>query len=149
MDIYEVRESSVVGVKMVEDLWVNKYGIIQPENELEDGLVRISSLVEKPTLAEAPSRQAIMGRYVLTPAIFDLLESQAPGAGGEIQLTDALNELVKKESVLAYPFQGIRYDTGDKLSLIQATIELALERDDLKEDLVVYLKEKFLMPVGV
>jgi UTP--glucose-1-phosphate uridylyltransferase len=149
MDVYEIYDSSIVGVKTVADKWVEKYGIIQPETVQEDGSIRISALVEKPTLAEAPSRQAIMGRYVLTPDIFGLLENQLPGTGGEIQLTDALNELVKRQNVLAYPFEGIRYDTGDKLSIIKATIELALDRVDLKEDLITYLKETFLQPAGV
>jgi UTP--glucose-1-phosphate uridylyltransferase len=103
-------------------------------------IMEVDSLVEKPPVSEAPSRYAIMGRYILTPEIFGLLEKQAPGAGGEIQLTDAINQLAQLKTVLACEFDGKRFDTGNKLNLIKATIEMALERPDLKDDLTDYLQ---------
>lgn len=141
IDVYEKYESAVVGYKTVADHDVEKYGIISPSEKFNDRLYKVDALVEKPKLDVAPSRMAIMGRYVLTPEIFDQLENQAPGAGGEIQLTDAINTLAHLKSVLAFQFEGRRYDTGNKLNLIKATIELALERDDLRDDLKTYLKE--------
>lgn len=138
MDVYETHETSVVGVQEVEEKEVEKYGVVAPRKR--DGrIMEVSSLVEKPPVSEAPSRYAIMGRYVLSPEIFALLERQAPGAGGEIQLTDAINELSQKTTVLACEFEGRRFDTGNKLNLIKATIEMALEREDLKDELADYL----------
>ncbi|WEG13145.1 UTP--glucose-1-phosphate uridylyltransferase GalU [Pullulanibacillus sp. KACC 23026] len=140
MDIYENYEASVVGVKEVEEKDVEKYGVVAIKNR-EGSLIEVDSLVEKPPVALAPSKFAIMGRYVLSPEIFDILESQEPGAGGEIQLTDAINKLAQKQNVYAYNFEGRRFDTGDKISLIKATIEIALEREDLKEELSAYLNQ--------
>ncbi|HEX7063885.1 MAG TPA: UTP--glucose-1-phosphate uridylyltransferase GalU [Bacillales bacterium] len=141
MDVYEQTNSTVVGVQQVEEKDVEKYGIIAPGNQLNDRVSEVKRLVEKPDLEEAPSRLAIMGRYILTPDIFPILERQEPDEGGEIQLTDAINELAGKEPVYACDFEGRRYDTGNKLSLIKTTIELALERDDLKDDLTAYLRD--------
>jgi UTP--glucose-1-phosphate uridylyltransferase len=139
MDVFEMTESAVVGVQEVEEKEVEKYGVVAPRKR--DGhIMEVDSLVEKPPVSEAPSRYAIMGRYILTPEIFDLLEKQAPGAGGEIQLTDAINQLAQTKTVLACEFEGKRFDTGNKLNLIKATIEMALERQDLKDDLTNYLQ---------
>ena len=99
------------------------------------------SLVEKPKAEAAPSNVAIMGRYIITPAIFDILEKTAPGAGNEIQLTDALKTLAVKEKMLAYAFKGRRHDVGDKLGFLQATVEFALKRDDLRDDFLAYLED--------
>jgi UTP--glucose-1-phosphate uridylyltransferase len=139
MEVFEMTESSVVGVQEVEEKEVEKYGVVAPRKR-NGNIMEVDSLVEKPSVSEAPSRFAIMGRYILTPEIFELLEKQAPGAGGEIQLTDAINQLAQIKPVLACEFEGKRFDTGNKLNLIKATIEMALERPDLKEDLTDYLQ---------
>lgn len=120
---------------------VSKYGIIQTKsNELSD-IQEIETLVEKPTMEEAPSNLAIMGRYVLTPAIFPILANLSTGKGGEIQLTDGLNKLNEQEKVLAYHFKGKRYDIGDKLGFVQATIEFALNRSDLKDEIKQFMEQ--------
>ena len=103
---------------------------------------KVKDLVEKPSLEEAPSNVAILGRYIITPQIFDILENTAPGKGGEIQLTDALKTLINKEAMYAYNFEGKRYDVGDKLGFLQATIEFALKKDELREDFIKYLESK-------
>ena len=104
-------------------------------------LLRVESMVEKPAVDEAPSRMAVLGRYIITPKIFSILEETCPGKGGEIQLTDALRVLAMQEPVYAYDFDGIRYDLGNKLGFLQATVEYALRRDDLKDSFEAYLKE--------
>lgn len=120
---------------------VSKYGIIQTKsNELSD-IQEIETLVEKPITEEAPSNLAIMGRYVLTPAIFPILANLSTGKGGEIQLTDGLNKLNEQEKVLAYHFKGKRYDIGDKLGFVQATIEFALNRSDLKDEIKQFMEQ--------
>ncbi|MGD6831733.1 UTP--glucose-1-phosphate uridylyltransferase GalU [Sutcliffiella halmapala] len=141
IDVYDKYESSVVGVQTVPDEEVSKYGIISPAKEKSLDVYDIHSLVEKPKKEDAPSNLAIMGRYVLTPDIFDILENQEPGSGGEIQLTDAINKLNTLNAVLAYDFKGRRYDVGDKFGFIQAQIEFALERSDLQEEVRNYLKK--------
>lgn len=103
--------------------------------------VKLSSMVEKPKKEDAPSNMAVLGRYVLTPEIFDYLEKQTPGAGGEIQLTDSIKSLMISQSVYAYDFEGIRYDVGDKFGFIKATVDYALEREELQEKLQAYLTE--------
>lgn len=140
IDSYEKTGSSVVGVQEVERKNVSKYGVVKPVKQ--DGrLIQISDFVEKPAVEVAPSNYAVLGRYVLTPAIFEILEKQTPGKGGEIQLTDAIRTLIDKENVYAYDFQGFRYDVGDKFGFVRATIDFALERDDLKENTAQYIKE--------
>ncbi|MEH7235750.1 UTP--glucose-1-phosphate uridylyltransferase GalU [Bacillus sp. JJ1562] len=141
IDIYDAYQSPVIGVQPVEESEVSKYGIIQIKHQLSDKLFELSSLVEKPSVQEAPSNYAIMGRYVLTPEIFSILENQKPGKGEEIQLTDAINRLNDLEKVLALHFDGKRYDIGDKLSFIQATIEIALSRKEFSDELKDYLIE--------
>ena len=143
IDAYNTVQASIVGVQTVADEDVSKYGIVDPAKgeNVENKRVKLRSMVEKPKKEEAPSNMAVLGRYVLTPEIFDYLEIQTPGAGGEIQLTDAIKNLMISQSVYAYDFEGIRYDVGDKFGFIKATIEYALEREELKDKLQGYLKE--------
>lgn len=142
IEVYERYNSSVVGVQPVADEEVSKYGIVAPKtSEIEPGVIHVADLVEKPSQEEAPSNYAIMGRYVLRPEIFDILETLPPGAGGEIQLTDAIKKLNEEQIVLAYEFSGKRYDVGDKLGFIKATIDFAIQRDDLKEEVLNYIGE--------
>jgi UTP--glucose-1-phosphate uridylyltransferase len=131
---YEVTGSSIIGVQPVSDIDTQRYGIVDPL--VKDGLLyQVNNFVEKPPLGTAPSNLAIMGRYVLTPEIFDFLEMQETGAGGEIQLTDAIQKLNELQSVYAYHFQGIRYDVGEKLGFILTTIEFALRNQELRTPL--------------
>ena len=143
IDAYNDVQASIVGVQTVSDDDVSKYGIVDPAKgeNVENKRVKLRSMVEKPKKKDAPSNMAVLGRYVLTPEIFDYLETQTPGAGGEIQLTDAIKNLMISQSVYAYDFDGIRYDVGDKFGFIKATVEYALERDELRDKLKDYLKE--------
>ncbi|WP_264179285.1 UTP--glucose-1-phosphate uridylyltransferase GalU [Sutcliffiella horikoshii] len=144
IDVYENYESSVVGVQEVADEDVSKYGVVAPKgDEIAPNLIRAETFVEKPALEDAPSNYAIMGRYVLTPEIFNILENLPPGAGNEIQLTDAIKVLNQFQSVLAYNFAGQRYDVGDKFGFIKATVDFALQRDDLSKDVAAYIKELY------
>ena len=132
----------MIGVQEVPDEDVSKYGIVSiKQTEIAKNCFHVNDLVEKPKLEDAPSNYAIMGRYVLRPEIFEILDTQTPGAGGEIQLTDAIKRLNEKQMVVAYNFEGTRYDVGDKFGFIKAQIEFALKRDDLKEDVLNYLEE--------
>jgi UTP--glucose-1-phosphate uridylyltransferase len=141
-DAFEKYRGSVVGVQQVPESEVSKYGVVAPQGSTsEPNLLQVSDLVEKPKKEDAPSNYAIMGRYVLTPEIFDILETLPAGAGGEIQLTDAIKELNKKQAVYACEFSGDRYDVGDKFGFIKATIEFALDRPDLKDQLQDYLNQ--------
>lgn len=142
IDVFDRYHSSVVGVQPVDRAEVSKYGIIDPKGqEIEPGVLNVQALVEKPHPNEAPSNYAIMGRYVLRPEIFEVLASQPAGSGGEIQLTDAINELNRAQAVMAYHFEGRRYDVGDKFGFVKATLDFALQREDLQEDVVQYLKQ--------
>lgn len=137
---YEKTISSVIGVQSVDYDQTHRYGVIDPISR--DGkLYKVNSFVEKPAKGTAPSNLAIMGRYVLTSQIFELLENQEKGSGGEIQLTDAIQNLNKVESVYAYDFQGIRYDVGEKFGFIQTTIEMAMKSDELREPLLSLMEE--------
>lgn len=138
IDVYSEYKTSVLGVQEVDKSQVNKYGIVA-HKFIEDRVYKVKNLVEKPKIEEAPSNIAILGRYIITPQIFSILENTAPGAGGEIQLTDALRELLKYEAMYAYNFIGRRYDVGDKLGFLEATVEFALKREDLKYDFMKYL----------
>ncbi len=140
MDLYEKEQCSILGVKEVAPQDINKYGIVDGD-KVSDGIYTVRSLVEKPKPEDAPSNVAIMGRYIITPEIFNILEKTAPGAGNEIQLTDALKTLALKETMLAYAFKGRRHDVGDKLGFLQATVEFALQREELKEDFIAYLEQ--------
>mgnify|MGYP000888587672 FL=1 len=132
---YERRKGSVVGVQAVDRGEVSRYGIIDPD-PLTDRLYRVNRMVEKPELSGAPSNLAIMGRYVLTPGIFAELERAQPGAGGEIQLTDAIQRLSEKEDVYGYRFEGTRFDVGEKLGFITTSLAFALDDDDLRAPLL-------------
>jgi UTP--glucose-1-phosphate uridylyltransferase len=138
IEAHEEYKTTILGVQEVALQDVDKYGIIEGEN-IEDRIYKVSGLVEKPAIQEAPSNVAVLGRYIISPAIFDILENTQPGKGGEIQLTDALKELAHQEEVYAYNFEGRRYDVGDKQGFLQATVEFALRRDDLREEFLKYL----------
>jgi UTP--glucose-1-phosphate uridylyltransferase len=143
IDVFEYYNSSVVAVQHVQDHEVSRYGIIKPKGKLNEvNLFHIDSLVEKPKKEDAPSNYAIMGRYVLTPQIFEILEKIPYGAGDELQLTDAINELNKHQAVLAFNFDGRRYDIGDKIGFVKATIDFALERNDISEEVYEYIQNK-------
>jgi len=139
MEVYERYNASILGVQTVDRKDVNKYGIVDGI-EVENKVYRVNDMVEKPSINSAPSNIAVLGRYIITPAIFKYLEKQEIGAGGEIQLTDALNKLAKEEAMYAYDFTGKRYDVGNKMGFLQATVEFALKRDDLKDEFKEYLK---------
>jgi len=138
IEIYEQYKTTILGVQEIPRQDVDKYGIIEGRL-IDDRVYKVRGLVEKPSVEEAPSNIAILGRYVITPAIFDILEQTPPGKNGEIQLTDALKVLAQKEAMYAYIFEGRRYDVGDKLGFLQATVEHALSRDDLRKDFLDYL----------
>lgn len=135
---YERFNASILGVQTVPDEAVSRYGIVAANN-LGERFYNVVNLVEKPAQDQAPSNLAIMGRYILSPKIFSILENQNPGTGDEIQLTDAIAHLNKYEAVYAYDFEGVRYDVGEKMGFIQTTIEFALQREDLRPKLLSYL----------
>ena len=138
IDCYDEYKTSVLGVQTVEAKDVNKYGIVNGIH-IEDRVYKVKGLVEKPAVEEAPSNVAILGRYIITPRIFKILEETKPGKGGEIQLTDALLNLMNEEAMYAYDFEGTRYDVGDKLGFLKATVEYALRREDLRDGFIEYL----------
>ncbi|GGA45428.1 UTP--glucose-1-phosphate uridylyltransferase GalU [Paenibacillus physcomitrellae] len=148
LDVYEQSGSSVIGVKQVARETVNKYGIIKPGDCLA-GVYDIRGLVEKPQPEQAPSNLAIVGRYVLNPDIFGILSRIERGAGGEYQLTDALHELNKQQTMLALELEGDRYDIGDKFGYIQAVLEIGLRREELKPLLLPYLNELVRNKIGL
>ncbi|WP_132746695.1 UTP--glucose-1-phosphate uridylyltransferase GalU [Scopulibacillus darangshiensis] len=140
IDLYVDYQQPIIGVQEVEQQRVSDYGIASIEKQVQERLFATNGMVEKPLVNEAPSKYAIMGRYILPPDIFSILENLPPGSGGEIQLTDALNLLNNRQRILAYAFEGRRYDIGNKFNFIVATIEMALERPDLSDKLSAYLK---------
>lgn len=137
---YDELGGTVLGVQTVAQEATKLYGIVDTNGSVGDRTYRVQDMVEKPNPDEAPSRLAVLGRYVITPAIFDILEKTEPGKGGEIQLTDALKVLAKQEKMFAYDFEGRRYDIGDKEGFLEACVEYALRRDDLKDKFSAYLK---------
>lgn len=137
---YEKTTASTLAVMKVNHEDTSKYGIINPNREIESGLYDVINFVEKPTPKESPSDLAIIGRYLLRPEIFEILEKQTPGAGNEIQLTDAIDSLNKIQRVFAHEFKGKRYDVGDKLGMVQANIEYGLKHPEIKVDLRTYIK---------
>mgnify|MGYP000913312275 FL=1 len=139
MDVYEQTEKSVIGVQEVRPEDTHRYGIIDPKSKNER-LYDVKKFVEKPAPGTAPSNLAIMGRYVLTPDIFDYLADQEEGAGGEIQLTDAIERLNADSQVFAYDFEGNRYDVGEKLGFVKTTIEYALKDAEMKDELKAFIK---------
>jgi UTP--glucose-1-phosphate uridylyltransferase len=141
IDIYEATGGSVLGCQNVPEDKVSAYGIVAGKETDNSRLMRVSDMVEKPAREEAPSRMAVLGRYIIKPQIFDILAQTKPGKGGEIQLTDALKVLARQDAVYAYDFIGQRYDVGDKLGFLKATVEFALRREDLGADFKAYLQE--------
>jgi UTP--glucose-1-phosphate uridylyltransferase len=141
MDVYNQTHSSVIGVKRVPDNETNRYGIIDPEDQ-NGRSFQVRNFVEKPELGTAPSNLAIIGRYVFTPEIFMFLDKQEIGAGGEVQLTDAIQRLNHIQRVFGYEFEGQRYDVGEKLGFIETTIEFALQKPELREDLLKFMAQK-------
>lgn len=140
MDEYEATLSSIIGVQTVPEEETHRYGIIDP-GEKNNRRYQVNNFVEKPVQGTAPSNLAIMGRYILTPEIFMFLDKQELGAGGEIQLTDAIQKLNQIQRVFAYEFKGKRYDVGEKLGFIKTTIEMALQNEELRSELLPYLEE--------
>ena len=141
IDAYDEYKTTVLGVQEVAKENVDKYGILDVKH-IEDRVYKVKDMVEKPSIEEAPSNIAILGRYIITPEIFNILENQAPGKGGEIQLTDALQTLATKEAIYAYNFEGRRYDVGDKLGFLEATVDFALKIPELRDDFIEFLKTK-------
>ncbi len=141
IDNYEKTHASTIAVMDVPHEDTSKYGIIDPGMEVEKGLFNVKNFVEKPAPENAPSDLAIIGRYLLTPEIFDILANQEPGAGGEIQLTDAIDTLNKTQRVFAHQFTGKRYDVGDKFGFLKTSIEYGLVHPEVKDNLKEYLIE--------
>ncbi|GFI31082.1 MAG: UTP--glucose-1-phosphate uridylyltransferase GalU [Lachnospiraceae bacterium] len=139
LDVFREYQTSILGVQTVAREVVDKYGIIAGK-QVDDRVYKVTDMVEKPSLEEAPSNVAVLGRYIITPEIFRFLETQDAGRGGEIQLTDALKRLAKEQAMYAYDFKGHRYDVGTKAGFIQANIEFALRTDELREEMKDYLK---------
>ena len=139
IDVYNEYKTTVLGVQQVSEEDVSKYGIVGGKL-VDDKVYKVKDVVEKPEKEKASSNIAILGRYIITPQIFEHLEHVKPGKGGEIQLTDALKSLIQHEAMYAYEFDGKRYDVGNKLGFLQATVEFALNREDLREDFEAYLK---------
>ena len=139
-DCFEQKQKTILGVQRVDRDKVNKYGIVTAGRS-EGRVHEVISLVEKPNVEEAPSNIAVLGRYVITPEIFTYLETQEPGAGGEIQLTDALMKMCRDHGMYAYEFEGKRYDIGDKLGYLEATVEYALRDPVLSDGFKAYLKK--------
>jgi UTP--glucose-1-phosphate uridylyltransferase len=143
MDVFEQTQSSVIAAQVVEGPAISAYGVVDAkpaDGRFNGRLNEIKTMVEKPKPEQAPSNLAIIGRYILTPAIFDCLAQTQLGTGGELQLTDGMRLLLQKEKMHSYVFEGRRHDTGDKLGFLKATVEFALKRSDLGEPLRQYLK---------
>jgi len=146
LDIYEERQAAVLAVQQVPDEDVSRYGIIKPmerddNSNSKSGCFKVEDLVEKPAAADAPSNYAVIGRYIITPEVFEILGKTDPGAGGEIQLTDALRELARVQPIYACLFSGERYDVGDKLGFLQATVMYALNNAELGPAFRQFLKD--------
>jgi UTP--glucose-1-phosphate uridylyltransferase len=141
VEVYDQVQSSILATQVVEGPGISAYGVLDgTEVPGNPRLFDVKGMVEKPKLSEAPSKNAIIGRYILTPAIFDLLEKTPLGAGGELQLTDGIKGLLQTEKVYGYSFEGVRHDAGDKLGMLKATVDFALKRDDLGPAFREYLK---------
>ena len=142
LEVYDLTGQTAVALFKVPSSQLNRYGIVEAEQaaEMAKGIFKIQDMVEKPNPDEAPSDMAIFGRYVLLPEIFDIIKSTSPGRGGEIQLTDALRQFLKKRDIYARIMEGRRYDVGDKLGFLIANIEFTLRRGDMREEFIVYLK---------
>jgi UTP--glucose-1-phosphate uridylyltransferase len=143
VDVFEETQCSVLATQIIEGKMISSYGVLDVksvDSRFGDRLFEIKNMVEKPKAEEAPSNLAIIGRYILTPAIFDCLANTPTGSGGELQLTDGMRNLLQKEKMYAYVYDGRRHDTGDKLGFLKATVEFALKREDLGEPFREYLK---------
>lgn len=140
VDVHSEHQCSVLGVERVPEDTTHRYGVVDSET-VENGLSRLRAIVEKPEAGTAPSNLAVVGRYVLTPHIFNLLQTQEKGAGGEIQLTDAIARLLDDETVLAWEFEGKRFDCGDKLGYLEATVEYGLAHPELRDAFADYLSK--------
>jgi len=141
IDVFDERGGSVLATQTIGGPAISAYGVLAGSQDPSNPRIyNCTGMVEKPKFEDAPSKQAIIGRYVLTPRIFELLEQTTPGAGGEIQLTDGILALLKEEKVFGYTFEGKRYDAGDKFGMLQATVEFALNRPDLGPKFREYLK---------
>jgi UTP--glucose-1-phosphate uridylyltransferase len=141
LDVFDEKGGSVLATQTIEGPGISAYGVLAGSQDPDNPRIyNCTGMVEKPRFEDAPSKQAIIGRYVLTPRIFELLAQTTPGAGGEIQLTDGILALVKEEKVFGYTFEGKRYDAGDKLGMLEATVEFALKRSDLGPQFRQYLK---------
>ena len=140
IDVYNQTGGSVLGCQTVPQEKVSSYGIVASEPTDNERIFKVKDMVEKPAVEDAPSRLAVLGRYVITPEIFRILNHTAPGKGGEIQLTDALKVLARQQSMYSYDFIGRRYDVGDKQGYLEAQVEFALRRDDLRDKLLDYLR---------
>lgn len=139
IDVYEKYQTTILGVQEIDKKDTDKYGIIDGK-KMENDVYKVDALVEKPSTESAPSNVAILGRYIITPDIFDILGDLPPGKNDEIQLTDALEKLIKDDGMYAYTFEGKRYDLGDKLGFLKATVDFALKRDDLRGPFLNYLE---------
>ncbi|MDY4129408.1 UTP--glucose-1-phosphate uridylyltransferase GalU [Peptostreptococcus porci] len=139
IDVYEKYQTTILGVQEIDKKDTDKYGIIDGK-KMENDVYKVDALVEKPSTESAPSNVAILGRYIITPDVFDILGDLPPGKNDEIQLTDALEKLIKDDGMYAYTFEGKRYDLGDKLGFLKATVDFALKRDDLREPFLNYLE---------
>lgn len=140
LDVFHEYQTSILGVQTVPHEVVNKYGIIAGK-QVDERIYKVQDMVEKPSIEEAPSNVAVLGRYIITPEIFPFLETQDAGKGGEIQLTDALKRLAKEQAMYAYDFKGHRYDVGSKIGFLQANVEFALRDDALKDEVKMYLQQ--------
>jgi UTP--glucose-1-phosphate uridylyltransferase len=141
IDVFEEKGGSVLATMTIEGEAISAYGVLAGSQDPDhERIYNCTGMVEKPKLEDAPSKQAIIGRYVLTPAVFELLEKTTPGAGGEIQLTDGILALLAHEKVFGYTFEGKRFDAGDKFGMLQATVEFALKRPEFADKFRAYLK---------
>ena len=141
IEAYNEYKTSILGVQEVDKQDTDKYGILDAKY-IENRVYKVKDMIEKPKVEEAPSNIAILGRYIITPDIFDILENQEPGKSGEIQLTDALKTLATHEAIYAYNFEGKRYDVGDKLGFLEATVDFALKRPELRDQFMEFLNTK-------
>ena len=142
MKVFEEKQCSVIATQIVEGPAISSYGVLKAKPVAGSGgkLFEVLDLVEKPKLADAPSNLAVIGRYILTPTVFETLANTKPGAGGELQLTDGLRGLLRREKIYAYVYEGRRFDAGDKLGFLKATVDFALKRKDLGGEFREYLK---------
>lgn len=144
LEVYDQRHGSVLALERVPMENISAYGCVRAE-QLSERVFQVTDMVEKPPREEAPSDMAIIGRYVLTPRIFSILEQQEPGKGGEIQLTDAILKLSREESIYGCLFEGLRHDCGDKLGFLKATVDMALKRDEFRVEFEAYLRQRICM----